>query len=85
VKSPDDIDINNLSPFNIGFYLSDKVPKWILALAGSIDLFYLWVIALLAAGFAVATKKPWLTCLWGVLLPWAVYVLLKVGWAAIRG
>ena len=85
VKSPEDIDINNPVGFNVGFYLSDKVPKWLISLATSVDLFSFWTIALLAAGFAVATRKSWLTCLWGVLLPWAAWVILKVGWAAIRG
>jgi hypothetical protein len=85
VKAPEDIDINNPIPFNIGFYLSDKVPKWVMSLASSIDLFSIWTIALIAAGFAVATRKSWLSCLWGVLLPWLAWILVKVGWAAIRG
>ncbi len=85
VKSPEDIDINNPVPFNIGFYLSDKVPKWLMSLASSVDLFTIWTIALIAAGFAVATRKSWLTCLWGVLLPWLAWIVIKVGWAVIRG
>jgi hypothetical protein len=85
VKSPEDIDINNPVPFNIGYYLSDKVPHWLMSLGSSVDLFSIWTAALLAAGFSVATRKPWLTCLWGVLLPWLAWIVIKVGWAAIRG
>ena len=85
VKNPEDIDINNPIPFNVGYYLSDKVPKWLISLCSSIDLFTLWTIALLAAGFAVATRKSWISCLWGVVLPWAAWIVVKVGWAAIRG
>jgi hypothetical protein len=84
-KSSEDVDVNNLSPFNIGFYLSEKVPKWLMTLMTSVDLFYLWVIALIAVGFSVATRKSWLSCLWGVLLPWAAYVLIKVCIAAVTG
>ena len=85
VKSPEDIDINNVSPFNIGFYLSDQTSKWLMSLASSIDLFTLWTIALIGVGFSVATKKSWFSCFFGVLLSWAVWILIKVGWAAIRG
>jgi len=85
VKSPEDIDINNVSPFNPGFYLSDQTSKWLMSLASSLDLFTFWVMALIGVGFSVATKKSWLSCFLGVFLSWAVWILIKVGWVAIRG
>jgi hypothetical protein len=56
-------------------------PLW--ALFTSIDLFSLWLVFLLAAGFAVASRKTTGSALWGVAIPWLVIVALKVGWAAI--
>jgi hypothetical protein len=56
-------------------------PLW--ALATSLDLFSFWLIFLLAAGFGVACKKATGSTLWGVVIPWAVIVAIKVGWSAI--
>ena len=56
-------------------------PLW--ALATSLDLISFWLIFLLAAGFGVACKKATGSTLWGVVLPWAVIVAIKVGWNAM--
>ena len=56
-------------------------PLW--ALLSSIDLFTLWMVFLLASGFAVASKKTTGSAVWGVVVPWAVIVLGKVAWAAV--
>ncbi len=56
-------------------------PLW--SLLSSIDLFSLWMIFLLATGFAVASRKSTSSAVWGVILPWVVIVLIKVGWSAI--
>jgi hypothetical protein len=55
------------------------------SLAESIDLFTAWFMFLLASGFGVAIRKPTSGALWGVVIPWAVYVLGKVGLAALMG
>jgi hypothetical protein len=56
-------------------------PLW--ALATSLDLFSFWMIFLLATGFAVASRKATGPALWGVVIPWALVVAVKVGWAAV--
>jgi hypothetical protein len=55
------------------------------ALLSSLDLFSFWMIALLALGFGLACRARISSALWGVLVPWAVYVLGKVGLSAIFG
>jgi len=69
---------------NLGLLL-DKAetarPLW--ALVTSMDLVSFWIIFLLASGFAVAVKKKTGSALWGVVIPWAVIVAIKVGWAAL--
>ena len=71
---------------NLGL-LVDKasVAKPLWALLTSIDLFSFWTMFLLAAGFAVASRKTTGSALWGVAIPWAVLILIKVGWAAVMG
>ena len=69
---------------NLGL-LVDKAttakPLW--ALLTSFDLFTLWMVFLLASGFAVASKKTTGSAIWGVAVPWLVIVLIKVGWSAL--
>ena len=61
----------------------DTVSKALWTFAGSIDLFSLWMVWLLAVGFGVATKKSTASALWGVAVPWAIIVLIKVAWALV--
>jgi hypothetical protein len=79
----------NLNPQNVLqanlSLLLDKAetakPLW--ALATSLDLISFWIIFLLATGFGVAVKKKTGSALWGILIPWALMVAIKVGWSAI--
>lgn len=52
------------------------------SLSESIDLFSFWTMFLLAAGYAVSTRKGLGSTIWGVVVPWAIYVAGKVGLAA---
>jgi hypothetical protein len=60
-----------------------STPKPLYVLAQQLDLFRLWMVWLLATGFAVAMGKRTGAVHWGVTIPWLVLVLLAVGWAAI--
>lgn len=52
-------------------------PLW--TLLASLDLFVFWVIFLLAAGFGAASKRNWSGALAGIVVPWALWVIGKVG------
>ena len=56
----------------------DAVPRPLYSLLGSLDLFSFWTIGLLAAGYALAARRPTRSALWGVITPWAVFVAGKV-------
>jgi hypothetical protein len=87
VKNPDDFDVQHPLAFNLGAFLSpDTKSKALVAFASSLDLFTFWTIALLAIALSAAARKVTFgRALAGVLIPWAVLVLLRVGLAAIRG
>jgi hypothetical protein len=87
VKNPDDFDVQHPLAFNLGAFLGpDTKSKALVAFASSIDLFTFWTIALLAIALSAAARKVTFgKALMGVLIPWAVLVLVKVGWAALRG
>ena len=85
LRSPETIDLEHLVASNLGVAVSDESAKWLMTLATSIDLFTFWTIALMAIGFSAANPKKikvGAAAAYIVLL-WAVYVLIKVGWAAI--
>jgi hypothetical protein len=56
-------------------------PLW--ALLSGLDLFSIWIVFLLAAGYAAAVRRKLGSAIWGVAVPWLLLVLAKVAWAAI--
>ena len=68
---------------NLGALLDKATTsKPLFALAGSLDLVSIWIVFLLATGFAVAIRKSTGSALWGVVVPWLLFVLIGVAWAA---
>lgn len=53
------------------------------ALAGSLDLFSFWLIALLSIGYGAVIRKPASTAAWAIVTCWALYVAGKCALAAI--
>lgn len=71
----------NAIPSNPAFFLDPGTSKPLMALAGSIDIFSFWIMALLAIGFSQATQRKVKTmsvflCFFGL---WAVVVVIKIG------
>lgn len=85
--NPADYDLRNPLPFNPGWFLSSSdTSGWMKSVAGSLDLFSFWVMALLALGFSVAARKIRFGKSFAMVFSvWFAYVLLKTGWAAIFG
>jgi hypothetical protein len=76
LKPPEDFNIQ-VSPFSPAAYMNRaENPKWLMSLAGSLDLFTLWTIVLLAIGFSVAAKKlSFSKALTGIAIPWLIWVI----------
>ena len=76
----------NPAPTNVGFFLNPlETAKPLYALASSIDVFTIWFLILLGIGFSTATGRKVksstiLACYAGL---WALWVLIKVGFALI--
>jgi len=85
LKHPDDFDLRNPTAFNIGAYLDPQATaKWLYSVATSIDLFTIWTLLLLSFGLSVAARRLSFSRSLGVVgMLWVVWVLLKMGWAAI--
>ena len=87
LKEPDQFDLQNPTPSNIGAFLDvTTTPKWLYSLATSFDAFTLWTVVLTATGLSVASRKiSWATSITWVAVAWGLWVVLKVGGAAIFG
>jgi hypothetical protein len=59
------------------------VPKPVHSLLDSLDLFSFWLLFLLSAGYAAVSKRPVGSAAVGVIVPWGIYVFLKVALAAV--
>ncbi len=81
----DTFNLNNPVGTNIGFYLPAESPQWLLKLATSIDVIWLWSMALVGIGLAIVAKvkrSAGLTVIFGW---WLLLLIVKVGYAAITG
>ncbi len=67
------------------FFEVGGLPGWLWSLLSSFDLFSLWTLFLFATGFSVAGKRGLSTGVWGVLIPWVVYLAFKVGFVLVFG
>jgi hypothetical protein len=59
------------------------VPKAVHSLLDSLDLFSLWLVFLLSAGYAATSRRSVGSAAVGVIVLWGIYVLLKVALAAV--
>ena len=59
------------------------VPKPVHSLLDSLDLFSFWLVFLLSAGYAAVSKRSVGSAAVGVIVPWGIYVFLKVALAAV--
>jgi hypothetical protein len=90
LKNPEDFSLQSPLPLNLGAFLPRTTARWLLSLATSIDVFAIWMILLLALGFAVAARQQKKKMSYGqalmlVLIPWVIAVILGAGIAAIGG
>ena len=86
-REPGRVTPENVLPLKVGVLLSSDSPAWLRTLGGSLDIFILWLLALVAIGFSAVNRKKAptgkaVTIVFGL---WAVWVLIKMGWAANFG
>jgi Yip1 domain len=62
-----------------------SISTFLFTLLTSLDLFSFWLIAMLAVGFGLAARRPFGSAVWGVAIPWALYVLGKAALSGMFG
>jgi len=85
LKRAGEVDPTRIAVTSLGNFLPGDAAKWLVALGSSIDLLWFWTLALLAIGFAAANpRKITTSSAFSVVIGmWIVFVLLKVGFAAM--
>lgn len=76
-------DLGDLTHANLGFLVDRHANPVLNSIARSIDVFTLWVLALLVIGFAAAAKVPRRKAAILIVSLWGIYALGKAGWTAI--
>lgn len=85
LKPPGTIDPENPLATNLAAFLPDESAKWLMALCKSFDVFSLWILVLIAIGFAAVNPRK----LKGAksytiaFTVWAIFVVIRTGWAFI--
>jgi hypothetical protein len=76
--------LQNVVASNPGAFLPEGSAKWLAALLGSIDLFAIWTLILLAIGFSATNPKKLSFGKAAALAGagWLIFILLKVGFTA---
>ena len=85
LKNPDEFDLQNAFASNPGAFMDpQKSSRFLYTVASQLDVFSIWVILLMAVGLKAAGGKrlSFGGALFAVVLPWAVYVLIRGGVAA---
>ena len=77
-------ELKELVKSNLGAFLSPDAPKWLGALASTVDIFNLWAIALLVIGLSVVGGIPRKRAGVVVGVVWLLWIAGKVGVAFIR-
>ena len=87
LRSYGDVTPENMLASNVGAFLGSDSPQWMRSLGGSLDIFSIWFLALIALGFAATNPKKISTgkAIGIVVGIWLVVVMAKVGWAAAFG
>jgi hypothetical protein len=78
------VDPHTVIQANLGA-LVDKtaVPKPVHALLDALDLFTVWLLFLLAAGYAATARRSVGSAAVGVVVLWGIYVVLKMAMATV--
>jgi hypothetical protein len=85
LKPPGTFNLDNPVATNLGVLVPDDAPKWLMKLGVSFDIFSLWILILIAVGFAAASPKklPFSKAFTVAAVSWAIFVLVRVTWAWI--
>lgn len=83
IKALGDVDPEHFIASSVAAFLPDGSPRWLEVLGQSLELFWIWSLALVAIGFSAASPKKIkpATAFLTVFGIWIIWVCSKVAWA----
>ena len=80
-RPPTGANPHTVAMSSVAAYLPAGAPLWLVSLGAKLDIFALWMLVLLAVGYAAASAKKarFGSALGVVLVVWVVYLLVTVG------
>jgi hypothetical protein len=78
-------DAQTLVKSNLGAFLDPSSAPWVLALARSVDIFNIWIIALTVIGLTITGRVSRTVAATVAGVSWFSYLAIKIVWAAIFG
>lgn len=82
---PSTFNIKNPVGTNLGYYLSNDSPQWLIALLSSVDVLKIWTAALLTIGCAKVAQIKKSSAAIAVFGWWILMILIGAGFAAAMG
>ncbi len=85
LKKFGEADPQHLLASSLGAVVGSDAPKWLDSLGNSIEIFWIWCLALVAIGFSAANpKKVSAGKAYGIVFGlWLFWLVVKVGWAVV--
>jgi Yip1 domain len=85
LKPPGTLDVENPVATNIAAFLPEESAKWLVTLCKSFDIFTIWILILIAIGFAAVNprKLKGARSFTIAFVAWGVYVVCHTLWAFI--
>lgn len=80
---PDSFNLKNPVGTNIGYFLPQDSPKWLIAFGTAIDVLTIWVLILLTLGCSIVGKVKKSTAAFAVWGWWILITLVKVAAAGL--
>ena len=81
----DAFNLSNPVGTNAGYFLPADSAKWLMTLATSIDITWLWSLALVGIGLAIVSRVKRSLGLAAVFGWWVLILVVRVGYAAFAG
>ncbi|HEY0758902.1 MAG TPA: YIP1 family protein [Acidisarcina sp.] len=70
---------------NLGYYLSPEMPKWLISLGTSMDVFMIWSFVLAGIGLAIVARVKRSSGMIAIFGWWILILLVGAGYAAVAG
>jgi len=78
-------EVANVVKAHPAAFMSPDAPPWLLASAGTLSIFNIWIVVLLVIGFKIVGQLSTARATIAALIPWVAWIVMKAGLSMIAG